>query len=151
MVMIDDDHFETQTDVGPVATEKDPKKGRSGQLSDATCIDDVRLVTAVNLRRSEEYALISSIRRIVRHLDSCPKKRSVVFYDRCYSSFAVVDALKKEGVFMFGTAHENDLTAHVHVPIAFNDNKDEQQKNYAAMCNSHRMVTLTILYDDTSI
>lgn len=49
--MIDDDHFETQADAGAMETQKNPKKGRSGPLGDAMCLADIRLITAVTVRR----------------------------------------------------------------------------------------------------
>lgn len=53
MIMVRDNHFETQADAGAVSTQKNQNLGRSGPFADAACIADIRLITAFSLRRWE--------------------------------------------------------------------------------------------------
>ena len=124
MHMIDDDHFETQANAGAIATQQNPKKGRAGPLADAACLADLRLISAVSMRRLEESSLISSVRRVLERLESHRKRPSVIFCDRGYSSFPVLAALWAEGVSVFGTGRDYEARTNVHGPFAFKDHRD---------------------------
>lgn len=104
MVMMDDDHLQTQADVGAVCTQKNPQKDRCGPFIDAACLADVHLLVATSCRQRKESALVSSARRIVRQMRDHGKPPSVVFFDRDYSStLPVITAMHDEGLSVFGT------------------------------------------------
>lgn len=128
--MIDDDHFETQADPGALATQKNPKKGRSGPLADAMCVADIRLITAVSVRRRESNALVVSVLRLINRLDGVGKKPRTIFFDRGYSLMNVIAALHSEGVSVFGTARDFELHTNKHGPFIFKDNKDGPTQLY---------------------
>lgn len=126
--MIDDDHFETQADAGAVATQKNPKKGRSGPLGDVACVADIRLISAVSLRRREDNALQESVRRVTGRLGKHGKKPAVIFCDRGYSTYSVIAALREDDISVFGTSRDFHSRTNPNGPFEFLDRKDGPTK-----------------------
>lgn len=122
--MIYDDHFETQADAGAMATQKNPKKGRSGPLADAMCLVEIRLITSVTVRRREINGLLASIIPLIGRLDSEGKKPHTILFDRGYSLMSFIGALHAEGVSVFGTARDLEPHSNKHGPFLLRDNKD---------------------------
>lgn len=90
-MMIDDDHYNTVADPSAMATQKNRRKGSEGPLADAACNAHVRLVYAISLRRREPSAALSSVSRIVDRLSNVSRKPSIVFCDKGYSSFSIIE------------------------------------------------------------
>lgn len=118
--MIDDDHFETQADSGAVATQKNPKKERSGPLADVMCLADTCLIAGCR----ETNGRLASVRRLIDRLDSKGKKHGTVFLDWEYSLMPVIESIHASWVSVFGTAREFELHTNEHGPFIFRDNKD---------------------------
>lgn len=121
--MIDDNHLETQTDTEAVATQTNPKKGLSGPLTDAMCLANICLITAVTVRCRETTGLLASVRRLICQFDAEGKKPSTILFDRGYSTMAVIVVLHAEGVYVLGTARDFEKNINKHGPFLIRDNK----------------------------
>lgn len=121
-IMVDDDHYSTIEDPGAMDTKKNPRKVREGPLDDADWNEHVILVCKMSLRRREPNEALSSVSRIVDHVNYISRKSSVFFCDRGHSSFIIIEALQANDVAVFVTANDFETQVYSHRSFQFREN-----------------------------